>query len=115
MKNKIAEIREYFVSKMINADYEEVESDRYTMLIRIDGEYDFILWTSNGKDSLSIYHGLDQKFSIAYSFMDIKFTTKEKGLIWRKRMSDKKEKEQKQKELAEKKQYELLKKKYEKI
>jgi len=76
MKNKIQEINDYFVNKIITKDYEIVKTTLHNFYILIDGEYNFSIWVANQDCGIRTYDvGGD-------NFMTLTFTKEEKEIIW---------------------------------
>jgi hypothetical protein len=55
MKEKIKEIQDYFIAKLLKGEFEVKEIDEWTMHIVIDSEFDFNLWMCNGPESRRLY------------------------------------------------------------
>ena len=53
--DKIKEIQDYFINKVKNGDYEIIKIGEHTTHIKIDGLYEFTMWTCNGKSSYDFY------------------------------------------------------------
>jgi hypothetical protein len=53
--NKIKELQDYFINKVIIGDYEIIKIGEYTTLIKIDGLYEFYMWTGGGKNNYDFY------------------------------------------------------------
>ena len=53
--DKIKEIQDYFINKVINGDYEVIKIDKCTTSIKIDNLYEFNMWTGNGKEYYNFY------------------------------------------------------------
>ncbi|MBS5907854.1 MAG: hypothetical protein KIC84_11575 [Dysgonomonas mossii] len=113
IKKKIEEIRTYFVNKMINVDYEVIECTSHSLWIRIDDEYDFVLWVSNGVDYLSMTDTIDDGANKVLPFLNIKFSKEEQQKIWCARMDSIQKSRQERDAAFEKKEYERLKAKFE--
>lgn len=50
MENKIIEIQEYFKNKIVSGDYEIKTIKSHTVIVTVDGIYDFHLWMGNGAE-----------------------------------------------------------------
>ena len=75
MKEKIKEINDYFVQKIINKDYEFLFMDSFFYSISIDG-YRFDIWMPSG------YQFISTNYSTSKSFMTLDFTEEEKEVIY---------------------------------
>tara|TARA_R110000851_G_scaffold56447_1_gene131928 strand:+ start:5224 stop:5583 length:360 start_codon:yes stop_codon:yes gene_type:complete len=53
--NKIKELQDYFINKVIIGDYEIIKIGEHTTLIKIDDLYEFSMWTASGKDSYDFF------------------------------------------------------------
>ena len=49
------EIQEYFINKVKTGDYEIIKIEDPTSKIKIDGLYEFNMWTGNGKEHYNFY------------------------------------------------------------
>ncbi len=77
MKEKIAEVQQYFIEKIVNADFKITDGDKFKLSILIESIYEFDIWISNGMDSLQVYH------SIGGSFMELpRFTIQQKEYLY---------------------------------
>jgi len=47
MKEKIKEIQDYFINKILDLDFKVIDVSNHTLLIRIDNEYEFTIWIAN--------------------------------------------------------------------
>jgi hypothetical protein len=47
MEIKIKEVQDYFKAKMLAGEFEMLDVETYQCSIRIDGKYDFFIWTAN--------------------------------------------------------------------
>ena len=72
MKKQIKQVQDYFKNKMLSNDFEILNVDEYTLELRIDSEYKFVIWTGNVDipQSRKLYSG-------KLSFMDINMTNDE--------------------------------------
>jgi hypothetical protein len=75
MKEKIKEINDYFVQKIVNKDYEFLFMDSFFYSISIDG-HRFDIWMPNG------YECISTNYSTNKSFMTLDFTEEEKKIIY---------------------------------
>jgi len=75
MKEKIKEINDYFVNRLVNAEYivQSVGNSATTVLI---DDYRFYVWTANGPSFIATNMAVDQ------SFMHLEFTPPEKQMIY---------------------------------
>ena len=55
VKAKLKELNDYFVNKLVNADYVIKVIETHTITVIVDEEYLFRLWTANGTESLQLY------------------------------------------------------------
>ena len=78
MEDKIKEVQEYFVTKMINGDFEFVSYDEYCVSIIIDGKYSFELWIAN---KVSYLH-LSNADSMKPNFMQLELKENQSNFIW---------------------------------
>ena len=72
MDSQIKEVQDYFINKIIERDYNIVDSDGYTVTISIDKKYYFEIWISNGASNIRTYNN---------SFMQLDFITEQKEKI----------------------------------
>jgi len=77
MKQKIKELNDYFVAKIVAKDYEVVKFETFAVKIKIDDEYIFRMWLSNGVGNLSFY-----ETGFLETFMKLSFTDAEKQIIY---------------------------------
>lgn len=59
MEQKIKELNDYFVGKMVAKDFEVLEMNSHYVKIRIDGKYNFYLWIAGGANFLELFNGMD--------------------------------------------------------
>ena len=71
MKNKIKEVQDYFIAKMLSNDFKITEMSEHVAEILIDGKYQFNIWLANMPKDRSPYH------SWGSYFMEICFTRKQ--------------------------------------
>jgi uncharacterized protein YaiE (UPF0345 family) len=62
MKEKIKEIQDYFLGKVLSKDFEIVGRSQYSWKILIDGEYQFSIWMENKPENRKFYHGVNDYF-----------------------------------------------------
>lgn len=74
VEQKVADLNNYFVEKILNKRFDLVNIDQYTATISIDGCYQFDLWICNNENSLRCYEG-------HYNFMQLDFSTPQKKLL----------------------------------
>lgn len=70
----IADLRTYFVDKIVKGDYEVINVDDHMISVHLDGEYYFTLWVSNGMD----YFKLTELGFKEPNTLDIVFTSEER-------------------------------------
>ena len=75
LKSRIKELNDYFVEKLVNGEYEVEKSDKYTVMVNIDG-YKFNIWISNGESYVQTY---GQGFND--NFMELFFNEGQKSII----------------------------------
>jgi hypothetical protein len=75
MKEKIKEINDYFVNKLVNGEYTILSADQFTVTVLID-TYRFDVWVANGPNHVSTNDGIPK------SFMDLHLTNEEKHIIY---------------------------------
>src|SRR5690554_6914070 len=86
LNSRIKELNDYFVNKLVNGEYEVVESDRYTVMVNIDG-YRFIIWIGNEGSNLQTYgQGFDS------NFMELFFDSDQKSMVYKNLTRDEKSK-----------------------
>lgn len=103
MEEKIKEVQEYFINKIVKHDYEIKDFNEYTCTISIDQKYCFTLWIANDFYIHQYRSNGDNCFVLR------EFKQKEKDRIanyLRKVIGNKLEEKEKEKKLAE---YERLK------
>ena len=83
LKSRIKELNDYFVEKLVNGEYEVVESDKYKIMVNVNG-YKFNIWISNGKSYVQTY---GQGFNS--NFMDLFFNEGQKSIIYENLTRDK--------------------------
>ena len=54
LKSRIKELNDYFVEKLVNGEYEVVESDKYKIMVNVNG-YKFNIWIANGESYVQTY------------------------------------------------------------
>lgn len=75
MKDKIKEVQDYFIDKMIAKEYKVTETKDSSLKIMIDDRYFFWLWAYNSYDTVSI-------FLIEENFMYLEFTDEQKKILF---------------------------------
>ena len=81
MKTKIKEVHDYFRDKLIKGDFKVRSIEEYYILLIIDGEYLFVIWSANESYALRAESCfINRRFE--YSFMDINFREKDKISLW---------------------------------
>ena len=83
LKDRIKELNDYFVEKLVNGEYEVVESDKYKIMVNVNG-YKFNIWIANGKSYVQTY---GQGFNS--NFMELFFNANQKSIIYENLMQDK--------------------------
>jgi len=78
IKKAIEGLNIYFVSKIAKGQFKVVKTEPHHVTVLIDNQFEFMLWTSNGVDHLSIYNN-----SFVTSFMQLIFTKKDKLKCWK--------------------------------
>ena len=73
---KIKEVNDYFVNKLVNKDYEIQITDKHSVTLSIDDLYVFTIWLSNG------YKHVCTDVSTTVSFMVLVFTEEQKQIIY---------------------------------
>lgn len=73
IKQKIKEVNEYFVNRIMNGEYIVETVDKYTVVISIEG-YIFHLWAANSWSYLRTYE-------YDYSFMALEFTEEQQQYL----------------------------------
>ena len=77
LNSKIKELNDYFVNKLVNGEYEVEKSDKYTVMVNIDG-YRFDIWIANGESNLHTY---GQGFN--GNFMELFFDSDQKSMVYK--------------------------------
>lgn len=75
MKEKIKEINDYFVNRLVNGEYIVQSPEAFRVIVLID-DYRFDVWTANGPDHVSTNTAIHE------SFMKLEFTPVEKHMIY---------------------------------
>lgn len=83
LNDRVKKLNDYFVEKLVNGEYEVVESDKYKIMVNVNG-YKFNIWISNGKSYVQTY---GQGFNS--NFMDLSFNEAQKSTIYENLMQDK--------------------------
>lgn len=76
MKEKIKEVQNYFVDKIVRGLYKVDEITEHTIVVVVDKKYRFKLWTANGVHHFEVYNS-------GGSFMNLDFTEKEKEAAYK--------------------------------
>lgn len=74
IKEKIKEINDYFVNKIINGEYIVELIDKFVVVINVDG-YIFTLWAANSHENFKPYSGM-------MNFMMIDFTEEQAKYLY---------------------------------
>jgi hypothetical protein len=86
LKIRIKELNDYFVNKLVNGEYEVVESDKFVVMVNIDG-YRFNIWIGNGESNLQTYgQGFDS------NFIELFFNEGQKSMVYKNLTRDEKSK-----------------------
>ena len=86
LKDRIKELNDYFVNKLVNGEYEVEKSDKYTVMVNIDG-YRFNIWIGNEGSNLQTYgEGFDS------NFMELFFDSDQKSMVYSNLTRDEKSK-----------------------
>lgn len=77
LKDRIKELNDYFVEKLVNGEYKVKERSSYTVMVNIDS-YKFNIWIANGSSNVQTHgHGFDS------NFMDLFFNEGQKSTIYK--------------------------------
>lgn len=71
MKEKIKEIQDYFIAKILANEFEVTKIGEHVLELIVDGEYKFAIWIANSPDNRRPYHA-----SYEY-FIQLKFNQKQ--------------------------------------
>ena len=71
MKQKIKEVQEYFISKILSGGFDIIKKDEYTFSLQIDKKYNFEIWMANLPTNRKPKNIHDN------NFMDLEFTDKQ--------------------------------------
>ena len=74
MEDKLKELNDYFVGKILSGDFELVEFGSYYVTIQIDGKHNFNLWIANGAN----YFGTYDQCGFGTNCMALTFTDEQK-------------------------------------
>ena len=55
IQEKINEVENYFIQKVINGDYQFIKADEHNAEIKVDDKYLIKLWIANGVNNLDFY------------------------------------------------------------
>lgn len=77
LKSRVKELNDYFVEKLVNGEYEVVESDKYKIMVNVNG-YKFNIWIANGESYVQTY---GQGFK--GNFMKLFFSKEQKSTIYK--------------------------------
>ncbi len=77
MENKIKQVHDYFVSKIVRNEIENAEPNEYTVRFTVEG-YKFAIWVINGQKQLKCYSNGED-----VNFMDLQFSEEEKETIYK--------------------------------
>jgi len=74
MKTKISEVQEYFKNKIINGDYEPVAFEPNYVKVKVDNEFDFIIWVGNSYMYCKQWAFMDNQFMLLPEFTESEST-----------------------------------------
>ena len=77
MEKQIKEVQDYFIKKILNNEFEIVNSTSFEIAILIDEIYEFKIWMANGA------HHVNTKTSLYSSFMQLDFSAGQKNIIYK--------------------------------
>jgi hypothetical protein len=79
MKDCLDKANRYFVDKILQKDYKEIDRSEHTVHISVldedNEEHRFTLWTSNAPQSFGCYSG-------EFNSLHLRFTQEEKDHLW---------------------------------
>ncbi len=58
IREKLSEISQYFINKLIDGEFEFVKCDKFNATVKIDGEFVFELWIANNPPECFHFHGV---------------------------------------------------------
>lgn len=80
MKQKIEEVQQYFINKLVNADFEIKRGDSNILKVIVDGKYPFVIWIANDQpEHLGTYSDTGDSFMLLPEF-----TTDQKNILYEK-------------------------------
>lgn len=82
LKDRIKELNDYFVEKLVNGEYDIKDSDKYSVMVNVDG-YRFNIWIANGSSKVQTY---GQGFNT--NLMELVFSKDQKSTIYKNLMSE---------------------------
>lgn len=71
IEQKIAEVQQYFINKLVEADFEIEDGDQFSLKVLVDGKYKFNIWIANGVDCISAQIGIGAVFMALPEFNSI--------------------------------------------
>jgi hypothetical protein len=72
MKEKIKEIQDYFIGKILSDEFEVINMGEHVIEILVDGEYKFAIWAANTPENRKPYHSAGYEY-----FIQLKFNEKQ--------------------------------------
>ncbi len=78
MQQKILEVQNYFIGKIVNLEFKIKETNDFQCEIIIDERYKFMIWIGNGFTSL----GMGSLSSSHFMDLEKTFSQEEKRKIW---------------------------------
>lgn len=77
LKDRIKELNDYFVEKLVNGEYKVEERSSYTVMVNIDS-YKFNIWIANGGLNVQTYGS-----GFKGNFMELFFSKEQKSTIYK--------------------------------
>ena len=77
LNDRVKELNDYFVNKLVNGEYEVEKSDKYTVMVNIDG-YRFNIWIGNEGSNLQTYGS-----GFKGNFMELFFDSDQKSMVYK--------------------------------
>jgi len=74
MKTKISEVQQYFKNKIVNGDYDVVTFETNHVKVKVDNEFDFIIWTGNSTLYCKQWAFMDNQFMLLPEFTESEST-----------------------------------------
>lgn len=79
MEQKIKEVKDYFIGKLLKGDFTTDKITEYVLEIIIDKKYHFYLWICNGPNYLHSYY-MNGKYS--YMELELELLPEDQKVIW---------------------------------